>query len=88
VILSAVSGSGRDSQQSLECIVDQIEVDLAQFALFHGGTPNKAASVTTVPPLSLAKQLGSFATLAAIRRTSSRLANVVPVTGPCSPINP
>src|SRR5215469_3528703 len=35
---------GPGMQQCLKCLLDNVEVDLAQFVLFHGGTPDKAAS--------------------------------------------
>jgi hypothetical protein len=45
-------------QQRLECVLDNVEVDLAQFVLFDGGTPNKAASGRLTVSLSrLAQQL-------------------------------
>jgi hypothetical protein len=52
------------------------EVDLAQFVLFHGGAPNKAASGRLTVSLSrLPQQLRGLAMLLAIRRALSRVSN-------------
>ena len=53
---------GMGLQQGLKCVVDQFEIDLAQFVFFpFGGTPDKAASVVwsplTVPLFRLTQQL-------------------------------
>src|SRR5262249_49081762 len=47
-------------QQGLKGVLNNLEVDLTQFVFFHGGTPDKAASVSgcpTVPPSRLPQKL-------------------------------
>jgi hypothetical protein len=59
-------------QQCLKSVLNNLEVDLAQLVFFHGGTPDKAASVIRsrrVPLSGLTQKLGQ---LGDIRRNPPR----------------
>jgi hypothetical protein len=62
--LPVVTGSGREYSNALNASSIMFEVDLAQFVLFHGGAPNKAASGRLTVSLSrLPRQLRGLAML-------------------------